>query len=95
MLNVGQDQIALKPHPQSAPKGIIVPKAVWDCHAHVVGDPNVFPFIEDRAYTPVAMTDNEFLNVWMSQEPILASWSRLAFMAPITARNRFKSIETV
>ncbi|MBB4403142.1 MULTISPECIES: hypothetical protein [Rhizobium/Agrobacterium group] len=62
MLTVGQDEIALKPHPPSARKVNIVPKATWDCHAHVVGDPNVFPFIEDRAYTPVAMADDEFLN---------------------------------
>jgi predicted TIM-barrel fold metal-dependent hydrolase len=38
-------------------------RAVWDCHAHVIGDPARFPFVPGRAYTPAPASLDAYLSM--------------------------------
>jgi predicted TIM-barrel fold metal-dependent hydrolase len=48
----------------SAERGAVtfeVPRGACDCHVHVFGDPKVFPFAAERAYTPPGASIDELL----------------------------------
>ncbi len=52
------------PRPDPAPRGptrFRVPPGAVDTHAHVIGLPPAFPFVEGRSYTPPAATPEAYL----------------------------------
>ncbi len=52
------------PGPDPAPRGTIrfrVPPGAVDTHAHVIGLPPAFPFVNGRSYTPLAATPKAYL----------------------------------
>jgi predicted TIM-barrel fold metal-dependent hydrolase len=40
--------------PDSAPRapGFAMPRGACDCHAHVIGPPEIYPYVPERSYTP-------------------------------------------
>lgn len=54
------------PGPDPLPHGplsfTVPPKAV-DTHAHVIGRPPAYPFVDDRSYTPPEATERNYLNM--------------------------------
>ena len=58
--------IPLCPSPQDrqrGPTGWSVPPGAVDCHAHVIGKPPQFPFVESRSYTPEEATEAAYLDM--------------------------------
>ena len=54
----------LCPGPDPAPRGparFRVPPGAVDTHAHVIGEPPAYPFVEGRAYTPPAAPARDYL----------------------------------
>ena len=54
----------LCPGPDPAPRGprrFGVPPGAVDTHAHVIGEPPAYPFVEGRAYTPPAAPARDYL----------------------------------
>ncbi|MBU1357783.1 MAG: amidohydrolase family protein [Gammaproteobacteria bacterium] len=52
------------PGPDPAPRGptrFAVPAGAIDTHAHVIGTPPAFPFVEQRSYTPPAAAEEDYL----------------------------------
>lgn len=50
------------PHPDpTGPTRFRVPPGAVDCHAHVIGLPPDFPFVDARSYTPPAATPGAYL----------------------------------
>ena len=47
--------------PQRGPRRYKVPKGAVDTHAHVIGLPPLYPFVEDRSYTPPEATAADYL----------------------------------
>src|ERR1043166_6321342 len=43
---------AAAPSTVKTPVNVAVPRGACDCHVHVFGDPNKFPFAPERVYTP-------------------------------------------
>jgi 2-pyrone-4,6-dicarboxylate lactonase len=60
MLETHDDGNCLPPRPPLKPKKLVVPEGSWDCHAHVIGEPPEFPFVETRHYTPHPVTPAKF-----------------------------------
>jgi len=50
----GGGRAAAAPSTVKTPVDFDVPRGACDCHVHVFGDPNEFPFAPDRVYTPPA-----------------------------------------
>ncbi|MGE0733917.1 MAG: amidohydrolase family protein [Alphaproteobacteria bacterium] len=42
------------PDPDPRPPGFVMPDGAWDCHAHVFGPLDRFPYVADRSFTPPA-----------------------------------------
>ncbi|MGH6881560.1 amidohydrolase family protein [Hypericibacter sp.] len=40
------------PHPHPSRPRIAIPKGAWDCHCHVLGPADRYPYWPDRSYTP-------------------------------------------
>ncbi len=40
------------PYPEIGPKRLVVPRGAVDTHAHVIGNPPDYPFVDHRSYTP-------------------------------------------
>jgi len=43
--------------------GLIVPPRSCDCHAHVLGPPSRYPYVEDRSYTPPDALPSDYLRM--------------------------------
>ncbi|WP_043750541.1 amidohydrolase family protein [Methylobacterium nodulans] len=48
------------PHPRG-PRAFAVPEGAVDTHAHVIGLPPAYPFVEARSYTPPAAAPDSYL----------------------------------
>jgi 2-pyrone-4,6-dicarboxylate lactonase len=40
------------PHPRPSPPRLAMPAGAWDCHCHVFGPADRYPYWPDRSYTP-------------------------------------------
>src|ERR1043166_9051907 len=49
---LGAGRAAAAPSTVKTPVNVAVPRGACDCHVHVFGDPNKFPFAPERVYTP-------------------------------------------
>src|SRR5579864_5138382 len=47
----------------TTPINFDVPKGACDCHVHIFGDPQQFPFAASRTYTPEPASVNELLSL--------------------------------
>src|SRR4029079_7257801 len=55
-----QNRAALaKPSPPATPVNFDVPAGACDCHTHIHGDPEKFPFFSGRVYTPEPASPEE------------------------------------
>lgn len=50
----------LPPRPDPHPPRFAMPPGATDCHAHVIGLPPDYPFVEERSYTPPEATVEAF-----------------------------------
>ncbi len=57
----GTARDCLGPKPTAAPTLLTVPSGSWETHAHVIGSPPEFPFVQDRHYTPPAAPAQDFI----------------------------------
>jgi 2-pyrone-4,6-dicarboxylate lactonase len=51
------------PDPTTKPPRFVPPPGAWDCHAHVFGPPETYPFVEARSFTPPTATVRDWLRV--------------------------------
>ena len=51
------------PDPAPRPPSFTMPRFAADCHAHAIGPAQVYPFVEDRSYTPTDASIAAYLNV--------------------------------
>ena len=51
------------PDPQPRRASFTPPRLATDCHAHVIGPAGLYPFVDDRAYTPPDATLQDYLHV--------------------------------
>jgi predicted TIM-barrel fold metal-dependent hydrolase len=51
------------PNPNPKPPKMKMPAGAWDCHFHVVGPPNRFPYVHVREYLPPACPVEHYLAV--------------------------------
>jgi predicted TIM-barrel fold metal-dependent hydrolase len=49
------------PDPLTRPARLRIPKGACDCHAHVIGRPERYPFVAERTYTPPEATAASYL----------------------------------
>jgi predicted TIM-barrel fold metal-dependent hydrolase len=67
----------LPPDPNTRAPGWSVPKGACDTHAHIFGPPHLFPYADDRRYTPPAAPVEHYRN--MQQ---ITGLSRAVFVTP-------------
>jgi 2-pyrone-4,6-dicarboxylate lactonase len=53
----------LPPRAPRPPRRIVVPKAAWDCHAHVIGRPPEHRWTSPRNYDPPAATIEDYIDL--------------------------------
>jgi 2-pyrone-4,6-dicarboxylate lactonase len=63
MLDTNEKTVCLRPKTPEPPKRLVVPHGAWDCHAHVIGVPPAYPYVEARHYTPHPASPEDFLTV--------------------------------
>ena len=56
-------RVSQPPHPDPHPSRLQVPVDACDCHAHLFGDPEVYPYLPDRRYTPAGGSPAEYRRV--------------------------------
>ncbi len=61
MMYDGTVRDCLPPTAATRPKRLVVPAGSWDTHAHVIGVPDVHPFVEDRHFNPPAQPVEAFI----------------------------------
>jgi predicted TIM-barrel fold metal-dependent hydrolase len=69
--------VSLPPDPNTRAPGWSVPKGACDTHAHIFGPPHLFPYADDRRYTPPAAPVEHYRN--MQQ---ITGLSRAVFVTP-------------
>jgi 2-pyrone-4,6-dicarboxylate lactonase len=69
--------VSLPPDPNTRAPGWPVPKGACDTHAHIFGPPHLFPYSEDRRYTPPAAPVEHYQNVQK-----VTGLSRAVFVTP-------------
>jgi len=69
--------VSLPPDPNTRPPGWAVPKGACDTHAHVFGPPHIFPYCDDRRYTPPAAPVEHYRNMQG-----ITGLSRAVFVTP-------------
>jgi predicted TIM-barrel fold metal-dependent hydrolase len=56
-------RVALPPDPNTRPPHWTLPAGACDCHIHVFGPPDIFPYADSRRYTPPAAPIEHYWNV--------------------------------
>jgi 2-pyrone-4,6-dicarboxylate lactonase len=69
--------VSLPPDPNTRAPGWALPKGACDTHAHIFGPPHLFPYADDRRYTPPAAPVEHYRN--MQQ---ITGLSRAVFVTP-------------
>src|SRR6516225_5037801 len=69
--------VSLPPDPNTRAPRWTVPKGACDTHAHIFGPPHLFPYADDRRYTPPAAPVEHYRN--MQQ---ITGLSRAVFVTP-------------
>src|SRR6185437_8778594 len=69
--------VSLPPDPNTRAPGWTVPKGACDTHAHIFGPPHLFPYAEERRYTPPAAPVEHYQNVQK-----ITGLSRAVFVTP-------------
>jgi len=69
--------VSLPPDPNTRAPRWTVPKGACDTHAHVFGPPNIFPYCDDRRYTPPAAPIEHYRNMQR-----ITGLSRAVFVCP-------------
>ncbi len=69
--------VALPPDPNTRPPHWTLPSGACDTHAHVFGPPDIFPWAEDRRYTPPAAPVEHYQNMQK-----ITGLSRAVFVTP-------------
>src|SRR4051812_23459031 len=56
-------RVSLPPDPNTRPPHWKLPPGACDTHAHIFGPPDLFPYADDRRYTPPAAPFEHYLNM--------------------------------
>ncbi len=56
-------RVSLPPDPNTRPPHWTLPPGACDTHAHIFGPPDLFPYADDRRYTPPAAPVAHYLNM--------------------------------
>ena len=70
-------RVSLPPDPNTRPPRWKLPPGACDTHAHIFGPPDVFPYSEERRYTPPAAPVDHYKNVQST-----TGLSRVVFVTP-------------
>ena len=70
-------RVSLPPDPNTRAPHWTVPPGACDTHAHIFGPPDLFPYAEDRRYTPPAAPIEHYLNMQK-----ITGLSRAVFVTP-------------
>src|SRR5712675_926218 len=69
--------VSLPPDPNTRAPSWTVPKGACDTHAHVFGPPDIFPYADERRYTPPAAPIEHYRNMQK-----ITGLSRAVFVCP-------------
>jgi 2-pyrone-4,6-dicarboxylate lactonase len=69
--------VSLPPDPNTRAPRWTVPKGACDTHAHIFGPPDIFPYSDDRRYTPPAAPIEHYRNMQR-----ITGLSRAVFVTP-------------
>ena len=69
--------VSLGPDPNTRTPGWTLPDGACDTHAHVFGPPDIFPYAEERRYTPPAAPVEHYVNMQK-----ITGLSRAVFVTP-------------
>src|SRR5215475_8100732 len=69
--------VSLPPDPNTRAPGWSVPAGACDTHAHIFGPPDLFPYADDRRYTPPAAPIEHYRNMQK-----ITGLSRAVFCTP-------------
>ncbi len=69
--------VSLPPDPNTRAPRWAVPKGACDTHAHVFGPPDIFPYYDERRYTPPAAPVEHYRNMQK-----ITGLSRAVFVCP-------------
>src|SRR3979490_1267557 len=69
--------VSLPPDPNTRAPGWTLPKGACDTHAHVFGPPDIFPYYDERRYTPPAAPIEHYRNMQR-----ITGLSRAVFFCP-------------
>lgn len=58
-----QDSVPFPPDPNPHQPRLVAPPGSWDCHFHIYGPPNRFPYAETRGFTPPAAPIEHWLRI--------------------------------
>lgn len=72
-----QLRVSLPPDPNTRPPHWPVPPGACDTHAHIFGPPDIFPYADDRRYTPPAAPLEHYRNMQK-----ITGLSRAVFVTP-------------
>ncbi len=70
-------RVSLPPDPNTRPPHWTLPPGACDTHAHVFGPPDLFPYADDRRYTPPAAPVEHYRNMQK-----ITGLSRAVFVTP-------------
>ena len=70
-------RVSLPPDPNTRAPHFVVPPGACDTHAHVFGPPDLFPYADDRRYTPPAAPVEHYRNMQK-----ITGLSRAVFVTP-------------
>ena len=62
MVNM-QDRVPYPPSPNTRKPKFTLPPGSWDCHFHAYGPPHIFPYADDRPWTPCAAPIEHYFGV--------------------------------
>jgi predicted TIM-barrel fold metal-dependent hydrolase len=51
------------PNPDLTPPKFVAPPGSWDCHLHIIGPPERYPYVPTRSYTPVEASAEDYRRV--------------------------------
>src|SRR5437879_2633390 len=69
--------VSLPPDPNTRAPRWTVPKGACDTHAHIFGPPDIFPYSDERRYTPPAAPIEHYRNMQR-----ITGLSRAVFVTP-------------
>ena len=69
--------VSLPPDPNTRAPRWPVPKGACDTHAHIFGPPDIFPYYDERRYTPPAAPVEHYRNMQR-----ITGLSRAVFVSP-------------